>query len=318
MPADTMSLPQLRLWFRLVAFAALFGGFWLLRWTSPGWQSVVEQPAGGRRLDGGSCPSPADPKPLVAGYIVGVLWLFVGLAIVADELFVPSLDLIAERWGLSEDVAGATLMAAGGSSPELFTSAVGTFLRSSVGFGAIVGSAVFNVLFVVGVCALSTSRPMQLTWWPMLRDSSYYVLTLVVLAVFFGVNTPQEIDWYEALILHGMYWLYVYLMSRNSALYEFFSRHFCRIKTADGTPVEAKLFLFPSKFRAGIASMLVSNRPFSETAGVHFVMALQGKLEDVFSRYDKDGAGLLDTTQLGLIFTDLGLEPTPVFDCPYL
>ena len=46
---------------------------------------------------------------------------------------------------LSMDIAGATLMAAGGSAPELFTSLVATFERSDVGFGTIVGSAVFNV-----------------------------------------------------------------------------------------------------------------------------------------------------------------------------
>jgi Ca2+/Na+ antiporter len=68
-------------------------------------------------------------------------------AIVADEYFVPALDVISQNWELSDDVSGATLMAAGGSAPELFTAAVGTFLRSDVGFGAIVGSAVFNVLF---------------------------------------------------------------------------------------------------------------------------------------------------------------------------
>ena len=36
-------------------------------------------------------------------------------------------EIIAERWELSSDVAGATLMAAGGSAPELATSFVGTF-----------------------------------------------------------------------------------------------------------------------------------------------------------------------------------------------
>ena len=307
------------MWFRIASFALLFASCWLLNsnWSSLGWPVVAEELGDGRRLDGGSCPSPADPKPLVVGYVVGVLWLFVGLAIVADELFVPSLDLIAEKWGLSEDVAGATLMAAGGSSPELFTSAVGTFLRSSVGFGAIVGSAVFNVLFVVGVSALSTAKPMQLTWWPMFRDSSYYLVTLIVLAIFFGVNSPQEIDWYEALILHGMYWLYVFIMSQNSTLFAFFNRFLCRIKTADefdleDTPPETNLFSEPTRFREGIISLLMKNKPFYETAGVRLVTRLQGRVMDVFSKYDKDGSGHLDASQLGLIFTDLGLEPTPV------
>jgi len=43
--------------------------------------------------------------------------MFVALAIVCDEFFVPALDVIIEVLGCSEDVAGATFMAAGGSAP---------------------------------------------------------------------------------------------------------------------------------------------------------------------------------------------------------
>lgn len=64
----------------------------------------------------------------------------------------PALDVITDKTGVSDDVAGATFMAAGGSAPELFTSFIGVFLaESNVGFGTIVGSAVFNILFVIGM-----------------------------------------------------------------------------------------------------------------------------------------------------------------------
>ena len=39
-------------------------------------------------------------------YILGVIYMFVALAIVCDEFFVPSLDVIIEKIGFSEDVAG--------------------------------------------------------------------------------------------------------------------------------------------------------------------------------------------------------------------
>jgi Ca2+/Na+ antiporter len=76
--------------------------------------------------------------------------MFFFLAIVCDEYFVPALEVVADSLEISEDVAGATLMAAGGSAPEFFTSFIGTFQESDIGFGTIVGSAVFNVLFVIG------------------------------------------------------------------------------------------------------------------------------------------------------------------------
>ena len=114
-----------------------------------------------RYLESSGCPEPAEPPAAALAYAVGILYLLIALAILADDFFCPTLEIIADYMKLSPDVAGATLQAAGGSAPELFTSAVGTFLRSDVGFGAIVGSAVFNILFVVGACILMTPRPMK-------------------------------------------------------------------------------------------------------------------------------------------------------------
>lgn len=154
------------------------------------------------------CPvQPADPKYMAFLYFFGVIYLFIGLAVIADDFFCPALDVLADDLHLSQDVAGATLMAAGGSAPELFANLVGTFIRSDVGFGTIVGSAVFNVLFVVGFCSLVTETPMKLTAWPLLRDSTCYAITLCILALFFGVFSPQKIELYEAACLFALYWL---------------------------------------------------------------------------------------------------------------
>ena len=68
----------------------------------------------------------ADPGWLALWYFVGTLYMFLALAIICDEFFVPSLEQITLRMQISNDVAGATLMAAGGSAPELFTSLIGT------------------------------------------------------------------------------------------------------------------------------------------------------------------------------------------------
>lgn len=188
-------------------------------------------------------------------YLIGVVYMFLALAIVCDEFLVPALDCIIEATGVSNDVAGATFMAAGGSAPELFTSLIGTFQQSSVGFGTIVGSAVFNVLFVIGMCALFSRETLQLTWWPLARDCSYYALSLLVLAVFFGgvahhpdgdtLLTNAAAEWevdqegsamdgyrfrgdpdaetstvhlWEAIVLLLMYFGYVLVMKQNASL----------------------------------------------------------------------------------------------------
>lgn len=61
--------------------------------------------------------------------------------------------------GVSEDVGGATLMAAATSSPELFINVVGTFVtEGDLGVGAVLGSAVFNILAVPAFCGICASK----------------------------------------------------------------------------------------------------------------------------------------------------------------
>lgn len=43
-------------------------------------------------------------------HIFGMIYMFVALAIVCDEFFIPALDVITEKMRISEDVAGATFM----------------------------------------------------------------------------------------------------------------------------------------------------------------------------------------------------------------
>eukprot|EP00531_Pseudo-nitzschia_arenysensis_P009944 CAMPEP_0116143042 /NCGR_PEP_ID=MMETSP0329-20121206/15237_1 /TAXON_ID=697910 /ORGANISM="Pseudo-nitzschia arenysensis, Strain B593" /LENGTH=745 /DNA_ID=CAMNT_0003638331 /DNA_START=298 /DNA_END=2535 /DNA_ORIENTATION=+ len=154
-------------------------------------------------------------------YILGILYTFLALAIVCDEFFVPALEELSgpHKMNLSMDVAGATLMAAGGSAPELATSLIGTFKESEIGFGTIVGSAVFNILFVIGMCSLLAKEVLTLTWWPLFRDSTYYTIGLVVLAIFTGVSSPNEVQLWESCILFAMYIGYCLLMWKNQELY---------------------------------------------------------------------------------------------------
>lgn len=102
------------------------------------------------RCPGDDCDDDSEPWYYIFAYVAGMMYMFLALAIICDEFFVPALEQIQDCLGVTPDVAGATLMAAGGSAPELFTSFIGTFKKSDVGFSTIVGSAVFNVLFVIG------------------------------------------------------------------------------------------------------------------------------------------------------------------------
>uniref|UniRef100_H2LJE9 Solute carrier family 24 member 2 n=1 Tax=Oryzias latipes TaxID=8090 RepID=H2LJE9_ORYLA len=149
-------------------------------------------------------------------HMFGMIYMFIALAIVCDEFFVPALTVITEKLNISDDVAGATFMAAGGSAPELFTSIIGVFIsHSNVGIGTIVGSAVFNILFVIGMCAIFSKEILNLTWWPLFRDVSFYILDLIMLIIFFLDNIILV---WESVTLLSAYAAYVIFMKFNSKM----------------------------------------------------------------------------------------------------
>lgn len=153
-------------------------------------------------------------------------YMFSALAIVCDTFFESALERIVEEFRITDDVAGATWMAAGGSAPELATSLIGALItKSDIGFGTIVGSAVFNVLFVIGACAFVVGNGLKLTVYPLARDSTWYTCCLfaIVLAVL-----DQKVYPLEALGLFGMYLLYILIMKYNTRLEKWFKAKFLK------------------------------------------------------------------------------------------
>ncbi|KTF89945.1 hypothetical protein cypCar_00031237 [Cyprinus carpio] len=154
-------------------------------------------------------------------HIFAALYMFLALAIVCDDYFVTSLEKICEKLHLSEDVAGATFMAAGSSAPELFASIIGVFItHGDVGVGTIVGSAVFNILCIIGVCGIFAGQVVFLTKYAVFRDSIYYILSVVALIAFIY---DDKILWWESLILIVMYVGYIIIMKFNTSIQNYFS-----------------------------------------------------------------------------------------------
>eukprot|EP00614_Pseudopedinella_elastica_P030687 CAMPEP_0172615970 /NCGR_PEP_ID=MMETSP1068-20121228/62620_1 /TAXON_ID=35684 /ORGANISM="Pseudopedinella elastica, Strain CCMP716" /LENGTH=745 /DNA_ID=CAMNT_0013421271 /DNA_START=167 /DNA_END=2404 /DNA_ORIENTATION=- len=259
--------------------------------------------------------------------VLGLLYLFVGIAIICDDIFVPALEVIGEKWELSDDVCGATLMAAGGSAPELATSMVGTFARSDVGFGTIVGSAVFNVLFVIACCVIWTPeefRPLELTWWPLARDCSYYVFSLVTLCIFMQ---DKVIEVWEAILQFLVYLGYVILMKNSEKLEAYVKSKMgdskvspddAAAKAGDGSAKgnDSKAptlnddpnagFNRPTTFRAGILQMLTSKNDVMDTAAVSCVARIKGDVNDVFSELDSNNSGAIEPDEFKTMLTKLG------------
>lgn len=136
--------------------------------------------------------------------------MLVALVLLCNEYFVPSLEVIIEKLDITEDVAGATFMAAGASAPELFTKTIGVFVSfDDLEIGTMVGSEGFHIMFVIGVCALIAKAPLTLGKWPLLRDCTSFSISLLTLMYF---SLDNKIFWWEALILFLIYVTYAVFM----------------------------------------------------------------------------------------------------------
>lgn len=100
-------------------------------------------------------PEDAEKQPLwklVAAAVIGLVLIVWG-----SDVTVDAATAIAEYAGLSERFIGLTIVALGTSLPELFTSVSAAIKgKADIAIGNIVGSNIFNILFVVGTTALIT------------------------------------------------------------------------------------------------------------------------------------------------------------------
>jgi len=85
--------------------------------------------------------------PLAIGFtLVGLALLLLG-----GRWFVAAATDLAEQFGISERVIGLTIVAVGTSLPELAASVVAAVRGfSSLAIGNVIGSNIFNILFVLG------------------------------------------------------------------------------------------------------------------------------------------------------------------------
>ena len=84
------------------------------------------------------------------------------LIVLGSNCVVESATFIAEKAGLSERFIGLTIVALGTSLPELFTSVTAAIKKNSdIAVGNIIGSNIFNILFVVGLSGLIIPVPFE-------------------------------------------------------------------------------------------------------------------------------------------------------------
>ncbi len=147
--------------------------------------------------------------------IIGIIGLFIGGKFVVDNA-----SEIARFWGFSETFIGLTIVGVGTSLPELVTSAIAALKRNAdIAVGNIVGSNIFNLLWVLGITSIIAPLPFNVV-------SNIDILVIIgsstLLILFMIIGRKYTIDRWQGYVFILCYLVYLYyLVDRDTRLLMF-------------------------------------------------------------------------------------------------
>lgn len=147
-----------------------------------------------------------------------ILFVIIGATciVLGSNVTVEAASYVAGRLGMSNRLIGLTIVAFGTSLPELVTSATAAKRgQTDIAIGNIVGSNVFNILFVVGISAVVS--PVVIPFEPaFIKDTVVAIYAAVLL--FLCVIKDQKLKRTGGLIMVGSYAAYfIYIIASNYA-----------------------------------------------------------------------------------------------------
>lgn len=137
--------------------------------------------------------------------ILGIIGLKIG-----GDLTVDNATNIARMFNVSEKIIGLTILAIGTSLPELVTSVTAAIKgNSDIAIGNIIGSNIFNILFIIGVSALISPLAYNFTYNIQI---GILILATIVLALFPIIPPKNEMSRFNGAIYLTMYIIYMIIL----------------------------------------------------------------------------------------------------------
>jgi len=143
-----------------------------------------------------------DQNPFISSIliIISLVGLFIGGKLVVDNAV--SLAILLN---VSEKLIGLTIVAIGTSLPELTTVMICTLKKQNdIAIGTIIGSNIFNILFIFGLSSFITPVALNM---PIKFDLS--IMMISFLLIFLFSLTKKKIEKWEGLILLIIYLIYL-------------------------------------------------------------------------------------------------------------
>ncbi|MDO5446749.1 MAG: calcium/sodium antiporter [Prevotellaceae bacterium] len=151
-------------------------------------------------------------KTLSLGYAIVYFIVGLGLLIWGSDIFVDAAVSIAQALNVSESVIGLTIVAFGTSLPELATSVVAAKKgKSEMAIGNVVGSNVFNILWILGATAVVC--PLGINGITII-DLSMMIISMVMLWLF--SYTKFKVERWEGLMLTMLFVAYMAFLIVNA------------------------------------------------------------------------------------------------------
>ncbi|MBP2624565.1 MAG: calcium/sodium antiporter [Nitrosopumilaceae archaeon] len=137
----------------------------------------------------------------------GILLLYVGSLLTVDNVVIS-----AKLFGLSERIVGVSIVAIGTSLPELITSTLAIRKKySDIGVGNIIGSNIYNILFILGISSILI--PIQANLYVIYYDSIIMILFSCLFAILIiKTNKISKVIGFCFIILYTVYLLFSFLI----------------------------------------------------------------------------------------------------------
>ena len=140
-----------------------------------------------------------------------LLFTVLGLALIVwgADVAVDAATALARSFGISERFIGLTVVALGTSLPELFTSVTAARKgNADIAIGNIVGSNIFNILFVVGLSSMVIDVPFA----PKFRIDMGVALAAPLFIWVASLKQKKLVRWHGLVMLAGYVCYFLYLL----------------------------------------------------------------------------------------------------------
>lgn len=179
--------------------------------------------------NGAAVESVADKAPHGRlSWVMDLLLIVVGLGLLVQgsRWLVDGAVHIARALSISELVIGLTVVAAGTSLPELATSVVASLRgERDIAVGNVVGSNIFNVLAVLGLCGLVSADGVEVSEAASHFDLPFMIaVSVACLPIFFTGNRISRWEGILFLAYYGAYTCYLVLYSTQHEMLPLFNK----------------------------------------------------------------------------------------------